>query len=429
MIELENNRLTLTPRLVATSEPAPPPASPPTAAEGWFPQLIGLGLLALAGLTLALTMPWKLSSYQVTQWLVFGEPTLALRALPSLLAERFVGFPASEADLFPVFLATLVALNLVMALAVWLMLRKAGSATVTAVGLFAFTGLWYLVNTALIPSTDPLMYLPVAVGLVLTLTLGNRRWLVPMLWLLAAVVLYVHPAGLFSAIPLLFAAPLLLRSRAEWSWRDLALFGASVAVVSLLAFGGRSLDPQLPVGAEAEARAMIDAEIAAVEARADFQTSKVNHTAAVNQYRSLGDVLAFTVYGQRDFYGVNFELPRWHFTIAAVVLFIGKLVLLGWLLPWQRLRTAIGQVWNPWQRALAAGAVLIPLPLVLLGTDYHRWLGFVDLNLTIVLLALLVAAREAGQAIEPNGAALQVVVGAFLFQILVAAAASQFGLG
>lgn len=423
MIELQASRSSSMPKAVAASPPDPVRLRP-VERDGWFPQLVGLGLLALVGLVLALTVPWQVSSYQLTQWLVFDEPTLALRALPSLLAERFVGFPASQADLFPLFLATVVALNLVMALAVWLMLRGAGSLTVTAVGLFIFTGLWYLVNTAIVPSTDPLMYLPAAVGLVLTLVLGSRHGLVPVFWLLAAVVLYVHPAGLFSAIPLLFAVPLLLRPQADWSWRDLGLLGVSIAVVAAIAFGGRSLDPPLPT-APAAARAVVDAELAAVQRRAEFQ---INRTAAINQYRSLDDILAFTVHGQRDFYGVNFELPRWRFTIPAVLLFVAKLGLLGWLVPWPRLRTALS-VWNPWQRMLAAGAVLTPFVLILFGTDYHRWLGFVDLNLTVVILALLVRARAAGLIIEPNGAALPVVVGAFLSQIVIAAAAPQLGIG
>jgi hypothetical protein len=72
--------------------------------------------------------------------------------------------------------------------------------------------------------------------------------------------------------------------------------------------------------------------------------------------------------------------------------------------------------------------VLAPLPLFLLGTDHHRWLGFVDWNLTLVVLLLLARATRDGRAIGASIALQPVVVAAFLLQLCAAAAATRLGL-
>jgi hypothetical protein len=389
-------------------EPSPRPDRPARLPLGGrLAGLVGLGFLVVVAVVLTLIVPWKLSGYQLTQWLVFGEPTLALRALPSSLAAVLVGFPAGEAEIMPLFLASLLALNLVTALVVWLLLRRTDGGTLVLLGLLAFTGVWYVVNAALVPNTDPLMYLPAAVGIVLILLAGPRPWLLPVLWLLAALILYVHAAGLFSAIPVLFAAYFLLRP--TWTWRDLGYLAVSIAVVGLVVTAGRSLDPPRP--ADADFAAVLAAEVATVQARATFP---INQTAAINQYRSVGDILEMTLGGDVDFHGVIFEQPRWHFTVPAAAFLVSKLVLVVLVLGWRPLVAALA-VWHPWQLLIALGALTAPLPLFLLGTDYHRWLGFVEWNLTIVLLVLLLQAARSGRAPVAAPALLPVVASVVLF--------------
>ncbi|TVQ29337.1 MAG: hypothetical protein EA356_17080 [Geminicoccaceae bacterium] len=389
----------------------------------WLQHLVRLGFLVLLGLVVALVMPWHVSNYQLTQWVTFGEPTLMMRALPSLLTWAFFDFPVSKADLFILFFFTVLAFNFIWALVIWLSLRSLPTLPFVTIGLLAFTGVWFSINNALLPNTDPLMYLPAALGLLAYLVVGPSVWLLPVTWLLAAVSLYVHPGAVFSAIPLLVVAPVLLHARGAWSWRTVGLLTTSLVVIGSIVVTAARFDPPRP--SDAEFPSVIAAELAAIQARADFRLGQL---AAVNKFRNLDDVLGQTVRGDREFHGIRMASPRWYYALPSAAFLIVKIALLLALLSWNGLRTALA-VWNPWQRLLALGVVLAPLPLFVLGLDYQRWIGFVDFNLTVIVLLLFYQTQRAGQALVLNTAVLPWIGNLLFFQLLVAIAATRFVVG
>jgi len=328
----------------------------------------------------ALVAPWHISEYHMTQWVLFNSDFLRPRGLTSLMGTFLLTQPATPMEFKLLYIFSMLIFFLTVSIALLRMIIFMGPYAVSRMTIFVFIGPFVFFNIAIIPNIDPYFYFFSVIGILFIIAFGAKTLFLPILWTLSAVMVWVHPAALFSAIPLMFAFFFILRPSPTPFLRGIAELGISVVVVSAVLVALTAAGRPSP---DADMRELVMDRTAEVQSRAAFE---INSEAIASTLYGIDDAFAVVFLGKDEFYGASLGQIRWHFSFAALALLMLKLLGVIFLVGWSK----ASSVWLSLpllNRLVALGAVVTPLFLFFIGHDFHRWIGFIDFNITILILS------------------------------------------
>ena len=376
-------------------------------------------LVPLTAMLVALVVPWHFSQYHMTQWVLFSKDFLQLRGLPSLIGAYILTQPATPADFKFYHTVYVLIFYITISIALIRLFSFMHFHVVIPIILLIFIGPFVFFNIAIIPNIDPYFYIFFVIGIIFLLVFGVRTIYLPVFWALSAVMVWVHPAALFSAIPLMFAFFFILQPSPTPFLRGMAELGISVVVVGAVVVALAAAGRPPP---DADMREVIADRSAEVQNRAAFD---INSEAIASTLYGINDAFSVVFLGKEKFYGANLGKIRWHFSLMALALLVIKSFGVILLIGWARM-CAVWLSWPTFQRLMVLGAVVAPLFLFFVGHDFQRWMGFIDFNVTMLIIGGMAMKRGAELEQGADWRFVPLVACVFVAQLVVIRLADLF---